>query len=171
MQVETLKRAAREYEVVYILEPNVSSEEAERVATRVSETIQKLNGKITKVDQWGRRKLAYPIQKNSRGVFVYVRFVGLGDLIAELERNLRNIDAVIRFQSVKRGNAEIELTKVVVNPDEVKFAKHELSTEVDVELSIEEKLNFVARPRAPRQEEDEMADFEVPAEFDNLSSR
>ena len=53
MQVETLKRAAREYEVVYILEPNVSSEEAERVATRVSEIIQKLNGKITKVDQWG----------------------------------------------------------------------------------------------------------------------
>lgn len=147
------KRAAREYELVYILQPNVDPDEADRVAGRIQEVVTKLGGKITKVDQWGRRKLAYPIKKASRGVFVFVRMLGYNDLVAELERNLRNADAVMRFQTVRKEGV-FDLAAVAVDPEETKFARIEAPpAEDEVEPSFEERLGLTARPR---ERDDEM---------------
>lgn len=146
------KRIAREYELVYILTPNVDPDEAERIATRIQEVVTRLSGKITKVDSWGRRRLAYPIKKSSRGVFIYVRMVGYSDLVAELERNLRNIDAVVRFQTVRRHHA-IDLDSVTVDPEETKFARVEVPlAEEEAEPSFEERLGLTQRPRERDEE-------------------
>ena len=82
-EIPAQKKIAREYELVYILTPQVDPDEADRIATRLQEVVSRLNGKITKVDQWGRRRLAYPINKMTRGVFVCVRMVGYSDLVAD----------------------------------------------------------------------------------------
>jgi small subunit ribosomal protein S6 len=149
------KRLAREYELVYILNPQVDPDEADRIAQRVQDIVQRLGGKITKVEQWGRRKLAYHIGKFSRGVFVCVRMVGYEGLVAELERNLRNADMVIRFQTVRReGTFEVE--RVTVDPEEVKFQRVEAaSPEEEAEPSFEERLGLLQKPRE-RVEEDDM---------------
>jgi small subunit ribosomal protein S6 len=150
------KRLAREYELVYILQSNVDPDDAEKVAQRVQEVVAKLGGKITKVDNWGRRKLAYPIKKASRGVFIYVKFVGFSDLVAEIERNLRNFDAVVRFQTVRREGV-FELHDVAVDPEETKWARVEAPpTEEEPEPSFEERLGLTAKP--PR--EDELSDLD-----------
>src|SRR6476646_2395810 len=87
---------AREYETIYILRPNVDPDEADRIANRVREVLEGMGAKLLRIDNWGRRKLAYTIRKASRGVFVYVRYVGLNNVVAEVERNLRLIDDVMR---------------------------------------------------------------------------
>ena len=93
------KRWAREYEVIYILRPDVAPEDAEKIAGRVQEVMTRLNGKLIKVDVWGKRKLAYTIKKYSRGIFTYLRFVAYGELIVELERNLRLLEPVMAFSN------------------------------------------------------------------------
>jgi small subunit ribosomal protein S6 len=166
------KRLAREYELVYVLTPNVDPDEADRLATRIQEVVAKLGGKITKVDSWGRRRLAYPIKKFSRGVFVYVRMVAFNDLVAELERNLRNADAVIRFQTVRREGV-FDLAEVAVDPEEAKFTRVEAApAEEEPEPSFEERLGLVQRPR--EREDDMMGDIddddmgvEIPPEVAN----
>lgn len=153
-------RPAREYELVYILNPNVDPDDAEKISTRIQEVISRLSGKITKVDQWGRRRLAYPIQKFTRGIFVFVKFVGYSDLVAEIERNLRNADAVIRFQTI-RNDVPVSLETVEVNADEVKFERL-AAAEPEAEPSIEEKLGLIQRPRERAEEEFSDDDDNIP---------
>ena len=63
-------------------------------------SIESFGGKLTKLDNWGRRRLAYPIQKNNRGLFVYTKYLGAGGVVAEIERNLRITDSVLRQQTI-----------------------------------------------------------------------
>src|SRR3954447_17006842 len=98
---KTEEPRAREYETIYILRSSVDPDEADRVANRVREVITSLGGRLLRIDNWGRRRLAYTIRKSTRGVFVYLRYVGLNNLVAEIERNLRLIDDVMRFQTVQ----------------------------------------------------------------------
>ena len=78
---KTEEPRAREYETIYILRSSVDPDEADRVAQRLREIIANLGGKLLRIDNWGRRKLAYTIGKATRGVFVYVRYVGLNNLV------------------------------------------------------------------------------------------
>jgi len=113
-------RWAREYETIYILRSDVDNAGAEKVVGRAKDVIARLDGTLTKLDNWGKRKLAYPIQKSSRGIFVYLKYVGYGDLVAELERNLRLLDEVVRFQTVLLEE-NIDPSAVAVDPEEVQY--------------------------------------------------
>ncbi|MCA9601290.1 MAG: 30S ribosomal protein S6 [Polyangiales bacterium] len=139
-EAQPLSLRTREYETIYILRPTAKPEDAERCASRVSEVITREKGKLTKVDNWGRRRLAYPIEGHSRGTFVYLRYLGEGGLVQELERNLRQFDQIVRFQTVKVG-AGPEINTVAVDPEEVKFLPIE-SEEADEVLSAEERLGL-----------------------------
>jgi small subunit ribosomal protein S6 len=60
----------REYETIYILRSDVDADSAEKLQTRVAEVVQRENGKLVKVESWGRRRLAYPVAKQKRGVYM-----------------------------------------------------------------------------------------------------
>jgi small subunit ribosomal protein S6 len=142
------KKWAREYETIYILRPNVDSDEAAKVADRVQDVMTRLGAKITKVDTWGKRKLAYPIKRFGRGVFVYVRYVGMNDVVAELERNLRILEPVIRFQTIVNRDF-VELGDVASDAEETKFERIEVAAdEDDIEPTTAERLGMLER--APR---------------------
>ncbi len=141
-------RWAREYETIYILRPDVSNDAAEKIVERVKDVIARLDGTLTKLDNWGKRKLAYPIQKNTRGLFVYLKYVGFNDLVAELERNLRLLDEVVRFQTVLLEE-DIDPASVSVDPEEVQYLHvEEEELAEDAELERARSLGMV--PRAPR---------------------
>lgn len=91
----------REYETTYILTPDVAPEDRQRVADRVKGVIEGANGSILRTEDWGRRKLAYLIEKHAYGNYVYTRYNAEGAAIAELERNLRLLDPVIKFLTVR----------------------------------------------------------------------
>src|SRR5271169_1426338 len=92
---------AKEYETIYIMRSDVDGEAAERVQARVADAIAREQGKVVKVEGWGRRRLAYPIRKQRKGVYVYLKYAGGGGLVAEVERNLKLQDAVIKFMTVQ----------------------------------------------------------------------
>ena len=141
------KKLAREYELIYIMRPTVGSTEASKVSQRITELLEKHGARLTRVDQWGKRRLAYTIKKHTRGQFVYVRFVGFSDVVAEIERNLRNLDEVIRYQTV-RLEGLYDLEALEVDPAEIEFHEIEATEDEDDEPSFEERLGMRERPRA-----------------------
>jgi small subunit ribosomal protein S6 len=91
----------RMYETIYIVRPDLGDEELKGLSAKVEEIIASMKGDFRRLEDWGIRKLAYPINKATRGRYYYLRFDGDAPLIAELERRLRLDDKVIRYQSVK----------------------------------------------------------------------
>ncbi len=92
---------AREYETIYILRPNTDKEKADKVASRVDGAIKGNDAILTEAELWGQRRLAFPIKKHHRGVYVYLKYLGSGGVVAELERQLKLDDSVIRFQTIQ----------------------------------------------------------------------
>jgi small subunit ribosomal protein S6 len=149
----------REYETIYILESNIDPDEADRVATRMKDIISARSGHLLKIDNWGKRKLAYPIRKSSRGVFVFLKYLGFEDVVAEIERNLRLLDSVMRYQTVVM-KPDVTLAQYQVDPADLEFRRLEVSEEAEEELGIAQRLGLVDAPRPPRHEsyEDGMDD-------------
>ena len=90
----------RKYETIFILQPELSEDDIKSVTTKAQDVITTYKGDCLRMDDWGIRKLAYPIKKSARGRYYYLRFDGDSALIAELERRLRLDDKVLRYQSV-----------------------------------------------------------------------
>ena len=97
----------REYETVYILRPSAGEDVAQSTRDRVEGLIENGGGHVLRFDNWGSRKLAYEMTDKvenitiERGTYQYYRFLGPNDLVAELERNLRILDPVIKYLTVK----------------------------------------------------------------------
>ncbi|RMG96841.1 MAG: 30S ribosomal protein S6 [Deltaproteobacteria bacterium] len=91
----------REYETVFIVRPELNQPKILDLAKRLVGVLDKAGGRVLKVDSWGTRILAYPIAHCRKGIYLYWRYLGGSDTVAEFERNLRNLDAVIRYQTVK----------------------------------------------------------------------
>lgn len=133
------KPRPREYETIYILRPDIDTDGAEKVARRVTEVIDRLKGMLLKVDNWGRRKLEYPVSKHRKGVYVLVRYLGLSDMVQELERNLRMMDSVIKYQTVVMAK-DVDASTKTVNPDAIKFAP--IEPEKEEEQVEEAKITY-----------------------------
>src|SRR5436853_1001106 len=121
---------SKEYETIYILRSDVDADTAEKVQARVAEVVGRDNGKLVKVEAWGRRRLAYPVAKQKKGVYVFVKYVGRGGLVSELERNLKLQDSVLKFQTVQSAD-DVDMQAVTVDPEEIKFQRLELPVEED----------------------------------------
>jgi len=91
----------RMYETIYIVRPDVADEEIKSLSAKIQEIVASMKGDLKRLEDWGVRKLAYPINKVNRGRYYYLRSDGNASMIAELERRLRLDDRVIRYQSVK----------------------------------------------------------------------
>lgn len=88
------------YESVVIINPNVDEEGTKALVQKFSDLINS-DGKLEKADELGKRKLAYDVKKNKEGYYVIYYFEANASLIAELERNYRITDEVIKFMTIK----------------------------------------------------------------------
>lgn len=159
----TAPNRAREYETIYILKPDIDAESAERVGTRVAEVVGREAGQLTKVETWGRRKLAYTIAKHRRGVYVYLKYLGSGRVVSEVERNLRLFDGVLKYQTVL-VRSDVEVAEITVSADEVKFERLELPPlEEDKEDSRERQLGLVESERREKPEAVDLEEGELEA--------
>ncbi len=127
-----------EYETIYILKADTPKETSESIAGRVLDII-KSGGKTTRVENWGRRKLAYEIQRQKRGVYVYLKYLGGGAIVSELERALRLQESVLRYHTVKLGDAE---TVQEINEEDVRFEHIEVD-DTEEEQTLAEELGLV----------------------------
>jgi small subunit ribosomal protein S6 len=90
-----------EYETTLIVRPDVGGDAVESTLDRVREVVRVGGGKLLSINHWGKKKLAYDIAKHSRGIYIHTHFLGGSSLVAELERNLRISDNVIRYLTVR----------------------------------------------------------------------
>ena len=91
----------RNYEVVFIAAPTITSEELDGFISHAQTVVEGKNGKIVKVDNWGKKSLAYKIKRFREGYFVVLSIEADGVAIAELERRFRITDYIVRFISVR----------------------------------------------------------------------
>jgi small subunit ribosomal protein S6 len=87
----------REYELIFIVHPDLDETATNEVVERVKSWITEAGGTVNKVDPWGKRKLAYPIRKQNDGQYFFLQVEMAPTFIAEMERNLRFLEPVMRF--------------------------------------------------------------------------
>lgn len=148
-EVGYLKR----YEVVYISFDDLSTDEFELQLERYKTIITGMEGTVIKVDIWGKRRLAYPIQKRRDGVYVLIDFAGDGEIVPELERNFRIDDKILRFISVKTADKvdPEELEREIAKAGEAEQAKEaSVAAEAVQEAQAEEAAT---EPEAGQTEE------------------
>lgn len=138
---------AREYETIYILKPDIDADSAEKIGARIAEVVGTEKGRLTKVEQWGRRRLAYDIGKQRRGVYMYLKYLGGGKVVAEIERNLRLADGVIKYQTVL-VRSDVAVETVTIADEDVKFERLELiPIEDERDESRERQLGLIEPER------------------------
>jgi small subunit ribosomal protein S6 len=101
----------RRYETIFIADANISGDDLGGIIERSKTIITGLKGIVVKVEEWGKRKLAYEIRKQSRGSYILIDYVGKSDVVAELERNFKIDDKILKFQTVKKSE-RVDLQKI-----------------------------------------------------------
>ncbi len=88
------------YETTFVTRSELSDDALKALQDKLTGIIGQYKGEVVLTEDWGKRKLAYTIQKESRGHYTYVAYTGEGDIVHEIERNLRLHDHVLRFLTV-----------------------------------------------------------------------
>jgi small subunit ribosomal protein S6 len=144
---ETTKRLVREYETVYLLKAETPDDQVEEIKERLRGVVSRDGGKVIRFTNLGKRKTAYQVAKNGRALYMHCLYVGKPGLVAEFERNLRMIDLVTKFQSVKIA-------------DDVDFDARQVEADIKVQPVEDETV----KPREEREfgERDEAFEAESP---------
>ncbi len=90
------------YELLFIIDNSVADEAKEATIAKVSQLVTDNGGSVEKVDKWGAKKLAYPINFKEDGYYALMNFECQPELIAEMERQLRINDQVMRHIVIKK---------------------------------------------------------------------
>jgi small subunit ribosomal protein S6 len=138
------QKLVREYETIYLLKSETPDDQVEEIKERLRGVVTREGGKVIRFTNQGKRKTAFPVAKNQKALYMHVLYIGNPGLVGELERNLKMLDVVTKFQSVKVA-------------DGVDFDARQVEADVKVAPVEEEK------PREERAEGSEEGSFEAEA--------
>ncbi|MEW6532896.1 MAG: 30S ribosomal protein S6 [Thermodesulfobacteriota bacterium] len=132
----------RRYESVVILDPELSDEEVRAFTERYTGIITKTGGELIKLDDWGRKKMAYLVKRRDVGRYVLFDFVGQPEVITEVERNFKITEQVLKYISVKLDdNINLEAFK----------AQREAEAAAPAEEPVKEAPETLAEPKAEEE--------------------
>lgn len=107
-KVHPSKTTKREYETIYLLKQDLTTEQVDKIKDRIRGVIEREGGRVIKVTTWGKKKTAFLVgDKQARAIFVHFDYLGDGRAVSEAERNLRNLEEVIKFQTIKLSDAVV----------------------------------------------------------------
>jgi small subunit ribosomal protein S6 len=93
----------RQYETIVIVDPDAGQEGTDKVLERMRDGLSKTEGREVRLEDWGRRKLAYDIGKHNKAHYLYLNYLGTGTTVAEVERLLRVTEPALKFHTVLLG--------------------------------------------------------------------
>ena len=93
------------YELALVVNAKIEDDARAAVVEKAKDYITRLDGTITNVDEWGKKRLAYEIQKMREGFYYFIQFDANADVPAQLEENVRIMDNVLRFLCVRADEA------------------------------------------------------------------
>jgi small subunit ribosomal protein S6 len=92
----------RPYETLFFTEPNITDEAVDALLGKVEGAITRYGGEVEKVNRWGKRNLAYVVEKQTEGYYILVDFKGTPEVLKELERFYLINQTVLRFMTTSR---------------------------------------------------------------------
>lgn len=133
------------YESVVIINAALEDDQIDQTISRIKETITTNGGEISNFDNWGRKRLAYPIQKSKSGYYVVIQFTAPVAAIAILERMYRLDETIIRYLTISLNKKALEhiklqAEKAASEPDQLD-TDDKSKNENDVPEKTEEKTN------------------------------
>jgi small subunit ribosomal protein S6 len=131
----------RKYETFFIIDPDLPDETVAVAEDKIRAVVTSNKGEVITYVSWGKKKLAYPVKKRTRGHYILMEYSGGPELVAELERNMRLDERVLKFITVKlddRFDPQKEEARKAVTPplfgeDEEGGAQHLQAVEGDEE--------------------------------------
>ncbi len=136
----------RDYELAFILNPEVNEEQTQAILGRVNQVVANYGGRIVKVNQWGRRRLAYPIERHRDGLYVFIDMILTPETVTELDRTLRVSEEVLRHMMKRRD------PKVVQKEREDREAREAQAAAAAV-AAANKQAEVNAEPNAEPQDE------------------
>ena len=98
----------RDYELGFILNPEVSEEQTSAILERIEKIVNNYDGQVVKVNQWGRRRLAYPIEHHRDGYYVFIDMILTPETVLELDRTLKVSEEVMRHLVKRRDPKAVQ---------------------------------------------------------------
>ena len=148
----------REYETIFILRPDTANDSVAQVNGRVRTVVENMGGKVLKLDNWGKRKLAYEIKKQLKGIYLYWHYLASPGVVEEIERNLRMLDPVIRYYTVKVN----EDVSPEARPTDVSDETYQKAAETAADE--EEIMTGQVASRSPFSDDDDDVDYDAEEE-------
>ncbi len=130
----------RTYEIAFIAAPNAADDDLTKLNSQIERIITDRGGRITKVDNWGRRKLAYRIGRFDEGLYTFFYVEGSGQEIAEVERRLRVTDFVIRHLTV-RTDEDLKRAEKMKAKRKTSVAPRNLGDDFEIDLDGDEDMS------------------------------
>ncbi|MCF8261431.1 MAG: 30S ribosomal protein S6 [Melioribacteraceae bacterium] len=117
----------RHYESVVLLNAALEDAQIDESLSKVEEFIKSQGGEISETEKWGRKRLAYPIQKSKTGYYAVYRFTAPSILISDLERNFRLDENIIRYLTIQLDKNAVEYYASVKEKAELEAVTDEVS--------------------------------------------
>jgi small subunit ribosomal protein S6 len=149
----------RDYEIGFILNPEVSEEQTRAILERIEQIVANHDGQVLKVNQWGRRRLAYPIDHHRDGYYVFIDTILTPETIAELDRTLKVSEEVLRHLIKRRDPKAVQKER---EARAAAVAAPAAAPEVEAEATSQEETP------APASEEAELPILLTPEEIESV---
>ena len=142
----------RRYEQICILHPSLSEDQVNTVIENSHQVIQDEAGTIITTDKWGMKKLAYPIQKEQQGYYVFCDFAATPAAVAEVERKFRIDDAVLKYLTVKLSDT-ISAEEITTAQNEAVARAEKVAAEAAAKAEAEAESAEVSEEENDKGEE------------------
>lgn len=152
----------RDYELGFILNPEVSEEQTRAILERIERIVKNYDGQVVKVNQWGRRRLAYPIEHHRDGYYVFIDMILTPETVIELDRTLKVSEEVMRHLVKRRDPKAVQKEREEREEREARAAaaaQNQVPSTAEAEATDEAQI--AAEP-VPEPEEEMLVSEEEP---------
>jgi len=142
----------RDYELGFILNPEVSEEQTSAILERIEKIVKNYDGRVVKVNQWGRRRLAYPIEHHRDGNYVFIDMILTPETVLELDRTLKVSEEVMRHLVKRRDPKAVQKEREEREEREARAAaaatqaQASATAEPEAEVEVEAPVESAAEP-------------------------
>jgi small subunit ribosomal protein S6 len=152
----------RDYELGFILNPEVSEEQTRAILERIERIVKNYDGQVVKVNQWGRRRLAYPIEHHRDGFYVFIDMILTPETVLELDRTLKVSEEVMRHLVTRRDPKAVQKEREEREAREARAAAAQASATPGSEPEAQVEVQAPAEEAAEPEEEILVAGEEEP---------
>ena len=143
-----------QYEVMYVIDPALEDSARIELINRFSDLVKKNGGEVDRVDEWGKRRLAYAIQYKTEGYYVLMYIKAPAELPREIERNMQISDAVLRYLTV-RYEGELPAKREPLKPYVAREAANAEAAPVAEAAAAEAPVAEIIDDEKPESSEEE----------------